>query len=264
LNIDLQRQTVSARFSAAAETYAHRATVQARVAANLIRLIPPSDVVHRILEVGCGTGILTRYLLGHFQHATIDAVDFSPKMIAAASRQFQAAPTIHWHAADARLFRGATLYELVVSNCSLHWITPLLEVFYNLAGQIRPGGALTFSIMLHGTLGELHAARLCVAPHKAPAGRLPLLNEVSDCLDLCGLEIIESHAQVEIEVYAGAPDFFQAIHEMGLTGGAVSRAAVPLNRREIEQLMSHYEQAYATDGGVRASYNVGYFKTRRR
>ena len=161
-------RTVRHRFSAAATTYDAHARVQNAVAAKLVRLIPSSDSIARILEVGCGTGALTRHLLGNFPKATIDAIDISPKMIDSARRNFSAAPTIHWHVADARNFRGRKHYELIASNCALHWVNPLLEGLHNLARLLKPGGQLIFSIMLDGTLHELHEARLRIAPEKQP------------------------------------------------------------------------------------------------
>ena len=237
-------RTVRLRFSAAAKTYDAHARVQNAVAAKLVRLIPSSDSVARILEVGCGTGALTRHLLGHFPRATIDAMDISPKMIDSARRNFSAAPTIHWQVADARNFRGRKHYELIASNCALHWIDPLLEGLHNLARLLKPGGQLIFSVMLDGTLHELREARLRIAPEKQPVGRLPRLQEVVDSLELSGYEVIESIEETETDAYASAADFLRSIHVMGLTGGAVSRAPTPLNRREINSLISDYDAHY--------------------
>ena len=251
--------SVGRRFSAAANTYAARATIQTAVARNLVRLIPPSESVARILEVGCGTGILTRHLLGGFPNAIIDAIDISEGMIAAASSQFRAAPTISWHAADARRFRAREPYDLIVSNCALHWIHPLADGLVNLAHQLAPGGRFAFSLMLGGTLCELHEARLRVAPDKPPMGRLPELHEVVETLEACGCSAGDSCEETLLETYVSAAEFLQAIHELGLTGGAVSRAVTPLTRGEIHRLVADYQETYRDENQrVRATFRVGY------
>lgn len=254
-------RTVRHRFSASTPTYDTNAHVQNAVAAKLLRLIPSSDTVNHILEVGCGTGALTRHLLNQFPQASMDAVDISPRMIEAASRNFPAASNIRWHVADARSFRGKNSYDLITSNCALHWIDPLLEGLHNLVRQLVPGGYFTFSIMLEGTLQELHESRLRIAPHKQPEGRLPRLREVIDSLELGGCTVHESVEETEVETYLSATGFLRAVHDLGVTGGAVSRSAVPLNRGELVRLMADYDSHYRTDkGNVIASYQVGYIR----
>ncbi len=261
---ELHGRTVRQRFSAAAPTYDAHARVQNAVAAKLVRLIPSSDSVTHILEVGCGTGALTRHLLGSFPQATIDAMDVSSKMIETASRNFAAAPTIHWHVADARSYHGRNDYDLITSNCALHWVDPLLDGLHNLSHRLKSGGQFTFSIMLDGTLHELREARLRVSPDKQPEGRLPRLAEVIDSLELSGCTVLESLEETEFEHYTSARDFLRAIHDMGVTGGAVSRALTPLTRGELSRLVDDYDSHYLTDSGkVVATYEVGYIKATR-
>ena len=257
---DSNDRTVCRRFSAAAGTYDAHAVVQNAIATKLAFLISSTPSVGRILEVGCGTGVFTRHLLGRFPHAAIDAIDLSPTMIDFARGNFAAAPTLHWQAADARSFRGGP-YELIASNCAMHWIDPLIEGLDNLARLLKPRGELTFSIMLDGTFQELREARRRVAPEKQPMGRLPRLREVVDSLELSGCEVIESLEETETAAYETAADFLQTIHDMGLTGGAVSRAPRPLNRRELDRLLSDYDAHYRfRDGHVFATFKVGYLK----
>ena len=153
---------------------------------------------------------------------------------------------------------------LIASNCALHWIDPLLEGLHNLATLLKPDARLTFSIMLDGTLYELHEARIRAAPEKPPEGRLPRLQEVIDSLELSGCEVLESHEETEMDAYASASEFLRVIHDMGLTGGAVSRASAPLTRTELARLIADYNAHYRLDGGgVAATYEVGYVQARK-
>jgi hypothetical protein len=82
-----------------------------------------------------------------------------------------------------------------------------------------------------------------------------------DSLELSGYEVIESIEETETDAYASAADFLRSIHVMGLTGGAVSRAPTPLNRREINSLISDYDAHYGFQNGkVSAAFVVGYIK----
>ena len=69
-------------FERAAETYVDSCDVQSRIAARLAQRIAGSGWrPKRILELGCGTGELTRLLIGQFPEARVVATDASPGMI---------------------------------------------------------------------------------------------------------------------------------------------------------------------------------------
>ncbi len=261
MNDKLVRSTVQRRFSAAAPTYDEHATVQAKAADKLVSLLPATPDPVRILEVGCGTGILTQLLLRHFPNASIDAIDISEKMIAQARRRLGHHLRASWRAADARTYRGPEPYSFIVSNCALHWMDPLADGLANLASQLDRQGHFVFSLMLNGTLYELHESRLRAAPKKPPLGRLPVLAEVIDALTRAGCSIERSAEDTQTDYHASALDFLRAIHELGLTGGAVSRSSVPLSRVELSNLMTEYESQYRTsDGRIPASYKIGYIR----
>jgi len=249
-------QSVRRRFDAAADCYESRSSVQARVADRLMDLWPDAGSIHRILEAGCGTGLLTRRLAARFPGASIEALDQAPRMIEAARRR---CPGLTWHATDLLEFHSDLRYDLIASNCSLHWVEPLGNGFRILRKLLAPDGRLVFSIMLDGTLGELRAARLIAAPAKPPLGRLPSLPEVRAALESGGWRVERFHEEQLEERHASARDFLRHIHEMGLTGGAVSRAPAPLARNELARVIQEYDRRHQ-DGapGVKATYAVAY------
>ena len=125
----------------------------------------------RILELGCGTGFLTRQLLESFRQAQIDAIDISAAMIEQARREVGFNDRVHWHVCDVRDYQAPTLYDLIASSSSLQWMQPLHDLFVHLASMLRPGGRLLCSLMVEGTLGELHRLRREIAPLKISAAR---------------------------------------------------------------------------------------------
>ncbi|NQT94403.1 MAG: methyltransferase type 11, partial [Lentisphaerae bacterium] len=66
---------IAARFTAAAPTYEQHAEVQTRAADEVMRLLENISLPQRILELGCGTGILTRRLVAAFPDAEFTALD---------------------------------------------------------------------------------------------------------------------------------------------------------------------------------------------
>jgi len=190
------QKSVASRFSAAANTYNRHAGVQSKAVSRLIRLLDHKSAVKSILEIGCGTGILTAKLADKFSLAQIYATDISRGMILESQKQLKSRQKIKWIVGDFRELSGLGKFNMVISSSSLHWIVPLRTTFRKIYGLLEKGGTFAFSIMLKGTLVELHTARVKVAPSKKVIRQLPVQKEIMTYLKQCGLDII--HKQVEI------------------------------------------------------------------
>ena len=257
-------RTVRNRFSAKAHSYADYAHVQRTLAQRLCAMMPEAIPASPVLEVGCGTGLLTQAMLRKWPGVEIHAMDLAPGMIRRAAQLIPDARNVRWIVADAAHYRAPQPYALIASNCALHWFHPFQDGLRNLSTLVAPGGCFVASIMLEGTLPELREARLRVAPHKPPAGRLPTFAEVEDCLRANGLRVTNSSEEKQETSNLSAREILRMIHDQGLTGGHVSRSHSPLTRGEMEELVREYEFSFRTpDGFVRASYRVGFFVARK-
>ena len=251
--------SVATHFTAAAERYDAHASVQKTVAKRLIRMTARSPAPQRILEIGCGSGQLTRELLDVFPAASVDAIDLSAKMIQQAQCRLPRHGRVNWAVADAATYQPAVAYQLIASSSCLHWSIPLEGTLQNLASLLDVGGRLLCSVMLRGTLAELHAARLRVAPAKPPLAQLPDAEFVCRALGDTRLKIQEGAEQSLTAHYRSAGEFLRSIHRQGLTGGDVSRASAPLNRSQIAALERDYDDHYRDDRGlVTATFRVLY------
>jgi malonyl-CoA O-methyltransferase len=248
-------QTVQHRFSAAAASYDDHAVAQRTAADRLLAELPSLPKPSRILEVGCGTGHLTAQLHQRFPRSPIDALDRSPKMIQQARTRLPHATNITWHAGDLLTFAPPQRYPLIVSSAALHWIEPLTDAFHRLYGLAALKAHLACVVMLNGTLGELRDARLRVAPDKPPLGRLPSAADAAEALGTGGFQATHCRVEQVTLHYPSADTFLRAVHDMGLTGGRVSRGPAPLNRIDLARLRKDYEDHYTDPAlGVRATY----------
>ena len=249
---------IRARFSAAAGTYDDHAQVQAEAARRVIDLLRLLPDPARVLEVGCGTGQLTRLLLERFPRARIDAIDLAPGMIAEAQRNIAASGRIRWIVEDARTFTSSVPYPVIVASCSLHWLDPLAESIRHLSGLLSAGGRMAAAVMLDGTLSELHALRRLVAPGKIPPGRMPSPESLRRCIEAAGLGVERLDVEEVAAVCPSPERLVEQLRQQGLTGGPISRASHPLNRGEIRRLLEEYRAAYGVPGGVRVTYRIGH------
>ncbi|MEI7435914.1 MAG: methyltransferase domain-containing protein [bacterium] len=249
------------RFSTAATTY-EPADVQARVAARLAGWIgarlaarPPAT----ILDVGCGTGLLTRALREKFPAAWLVASDLAEGMVRRTCAHF----------ADDKRFEGVVAdgtnppfrhpFALVASSAALHWMTPLDAGLRGVATAVAPGGVLAAAVMVKGTLSELRAARQAVTPDCPAKSELPTESAVSNAVANSGLTLVTVESETREAHYPDGTACLHALHAQGVTGGPVSAGARLLTRGELRRIAAWLDcNKPHPDGGVRATYKVVY------
>lgn len=249
---------IAARFSQAAGSYHRLAAVQRKVAKNLIEIMPGSPVPAHILEIGCGTGVLTVMLAGKLPFAQIDAVDVSSAMTIKARDYLAGKHMINWITADACRLSEHKKYPLIVSSCALHWIAPFEKIIQKLGALLTPGGTLAFAVMARGTLAELNASRHRIAPHKLARVVLPTGKEIKHAVAKAGLRLRTEKTGTIRVTFLSPEKLLRQLHDQGLTGGNTPCAKSLLTRSEIGRLIADYRKKYSTGRGVYATYRVFY------
>ncbi len=254
------------RFSNAARTYDLHDTMHRDVALRLVEQIEFSGArPKRILDAGCGTGILSQLVHARFPEARLDAVDVAAEMVRVARQKFP--PASDWLRCiecDIRDFRSHEPYDLIVSSSALHWIFPHLGVLEHLLTQLQPGGQLLVSIMNAGTLAELHQLRMAIAPDTAPARRLPEHDDwVADLQGMPGIRLRAFRFAHRVP-YESAAHMLRVLNQQGVTGGPFSRGPRPLRRQELRRLTERYDALHGdARGGVFGTYDISLFDIRK-
>jgi malonyl-CoA O-methyltransferase len=256
-------RSVTARFSAAAQTYHNESNLQRDVAQRLSSWMLPLDNVGSVLEVGCGTGFLTELLRTNFPGAVIHALDIARPMIDLARERIGECAQMRWYVADARQFLADAFFPLIISSSALHWMTPIAETLKRLAGMLASGGSLVSALMVKGTCEELHSARRQLFPSKTGPVCLPPAEEILEAIVAAGLTIESDRQEVLRERYDSACGFLASLNRQGVTGVANTGCSL-LNRTELRKLIGYYDHEFADPaGGVFASYRVLYVKARK-
>lgn len=246
---------IEKRFSAAAQTYDRHARPQRSLAHSVCDVLP-EIYPEEILELGCGTGQLTRMLFDRFPDVPIDAVDLSDKMIEHSRKTFGRFPQARWIVGDAQIWQGQDPYPLIVSSAALHWTSNLQKTFENIFQCLEKDGIFSLGMMLKGTLNELWNLRREIAPEKTPEPPLPTLDNLVDGLHAAGFKILRKKKSTEEVTYDHALAFLQAIHEQGVTGVKIASTHTPLTRGEIIRLIESYQNRHCTPDGVTATYKT--------
>lgn len=142
-----RKARIGAAFAAAAEGYEASAGVQRIVARHLAdmagheRLEPGAP----ILEIGCGTGLLTREIRRRWPDAMLTATDLAPAMLDATARQGLAVRLLTMDG-EAPAFEGPW-FDLILSSLTFQWFEDLPAALARLHGLLRPRGSLYFATM---------------------------------------------------------------------------------------------------------------------
>jgi trans-aconitate 2-methyltransferase len=85
----------------------------------------------RVVDLGCGPGNLTETLAQRWPDATVDAIDSSPEMVAAAR-----ARGINAHVGDVTAWSPEPDTDVVVTNAVLQWVTGHEDLLRKWVGQL--------------------------------------------------------------------------------------------------------------------------------
>lgn len=254
-----------ARFSAAAGTYDAVAHVQRHVADHLVRKLSTIATPQRVLDVGCGTGRLTRRLADLWPQAWVEGVDFAVGMIEQARQQVDGEGRPCFTLADAVTFAGTpphTPYDLLVSSSSLQWMPPLDRTLAHLAGLVRQDGSFAFAVMLDHTLHELQTAQAQAAPGMTLAVTLPSSPAMLTALSRAGLVCTDAAVADHVVHADSASALLHDLRAVGVTGGLDARRS-PLTRRQLRQVCEYYDANFRDATGVVATYRVGFYRGHR-
>jgi trans-aconitate 2-methyltransferase len=108
----------------------------------LMARIPELDA-RRVIDLGCGTGALTRALADRWPVATVVGVDASPDMLSRARVEH---PALEWIEADIGNFEPDGPVDVVYSNAALHWLDHHETLIPHLRTWLRPGGVLAIQM----------------------------------------------------------------------------------------------------------------------
>jgi trans-aconitate methyltransferase len=205
-----------------------------RLGAPVLDLLAPQPG-ERILDLGCGDGVLTHELVT--AGAVVTGIDASPEMIAAARAR----------GLDAHVIAGQDLaenqaYDAVFSNAALHWMTQPERVAANVFRALRPGGRFVAEFGGFGNTAAVQTATYAVLARRGVDGAsrnpwyFPSVEDYRAVLENAGLSV-EQIALIPRSTQLNGPlaDWLELFAQSLLDGFAgVERKAIT---EEVEALL---------------------------
>jgi len=221
------------RFDVCAQTYDEHAGPQRFFAGCVAEFVDakPQEI---IVELGAGTGALTRWLDGK----CVQATDASPTMV---ERGRLAAPKARWFVLDA--FKESPPVSLLqISSGLLHWAADPVPTLARWKQSLMAGGRMVHAIPCEPCLTEWRAL--------VPESPVPWRNEAEwlNIFEEAGLRVSRSQRWTHRALCASALDMVRGFHRTGVTG------RVRVGPGRLRRALRKYESLHQGQGGVQATW----------
>ena len=258
----LDKQRVRQAFDRAATDYDRVAVLQREVGNRLLerldymRLQPQT-----IVDIGAGTGHLSKALAQRYKQARVLALDLAPNMLRAARRNAGTVARLQrrqsFVCADTeRLPLADQSTDMIFSNLTLQWCSALEMVFTEFRRIIRPGGMVLFSSFGPDTLKELRDS-WATADDAIHVSAFIDMHDIGDVLMRSGFADPVMDAERFTLTYPDVQMIMKELKLLGAHNAATGRNRGLTGKGRLRAMINAYE-SYRDKGKLPATFEVVY------
>lgn len=244
----MNKAIIAARFERAIATYHHHSSVQRKVAAHLFDALsvhcPSPD---RILELGCGSGHLSRLLVEKLCPKQVVLNDLSPAMGPCVGDMLGGGVTFVAGDAETSDFDGP--FDLVASASTVQWFDNPNLFIEKMEAVVSRGGVVALSSFDGGNLHEVSSFTGLTLPYP-PLGAL--FGEQ--------WQLLYEHQSRFVLHFDSPTDVLRHLRATGVN----SLDPSPWNKQKLMRFCDHYNQNYKTEDGVSLTYTPTYLIARKK
>ena len=241
------KERVAEHFAGSIATYDSHAEEQrlgAAVLAGWLAERRDDLVAGPVLEIGCGTGLLSSELAALVSGRGLTLSDLAPAMVGHCRRKIdligRAHPNIQYEVLDGEQLTRQGVYALVCANFAVHWFVDMEAGLIRLLQALKPGGYLLCSYPGPGSYRQWHqhCARLGVP---CTANLLPNPASVAGFFATHPVKICQWEREIEL-YFSTAHDF---LRHFKCTGADIPTRpeAAPLGSAQLRKLIRGWDQA---------------------
>lgn len=251
--MEINKEEVEQRFRRSRASYNDNARVQKMIVDRMVPMILSSvkRVPEKILEIGCGTGLLTSQLQRTFPNVDVYLNDLVEELCYHAATINQVPQTRCFPGDVEKLFLPLS-FDLIASASTFQWFTTPEETFMKLSKQLEQNGVLVFSTFGKFNLREI---RLTTGGGLDYRSKEELEKMLKPYFKIEGME--EELHTLEFD----SP--LAVLQHLKKTGVNVSGDPTIWTKGRMDAFIKDYNARFAVDGKVTLTYHPLYFVCRK-
>ena len=199
---------------------------------DLMTFIRPTPIAHAI-DLGCGTGEMTRLFHDTFKSAHTIGMDNSENMLKKASAF--ASDSLEFETGDIASFKSENTFDVIISNAAIQWVPNHPQIFQNIYDSLKPQGQMCVQMPAnhdyptHTIAGEFD--------HELHTSSMKTLPEYAQLLFKLGFK----QQKVEMKVYGHVMESREAVIEW-VKGTLLTSFKNRMSEDEYAQFLIDYRQ----------------------
>ena len=258
METQVEPNKIEKNFSRFSSSYNLYADIQRSASKKLLKFLEPDTILLSslpILEIGCGTGLLSEGLAECFPSHKIIFSDISSKMLhqcrSNIGKSWTDADRFEFQLIDGERISVKNNYSMIISGFTFQWFSELNSSLEKMKEALSQGGIIAFSIPVEGSFPEWEkACRRLNIPFRA--------NTLPDALILInwfkkkGWNVKYLVEELRC-IYPSAIYFFRSIKNIG---AATSLDGKPLSAGQMKKLCNHMDSE--SESEFKITYRVLY------
>lgn len=248
---DSFKRRVREAFSAAAPYYDAHAQIQGHIQQQVLGMAAEVfGADDRILDLGCGTGMMAAQAAASGLGWQVTQSDFAAGMCTRAAARNPDALTV---SADALALPFAdAAFDGVFSCLMLQWVEDTARAFAEALRVTAPGGHLVAASFGPGSLTELKQS-FAAAGREGHGKVLPDAQMLRQSLERAGWRVDSLETVTVTETY---PEVWDLITHLKRIGANQQENAAPVSKEQLNAMAAHYHRHFSDANGIRCSWEV--------
>ncbi|HMO17322.1 MAG TPA: methyltransferase domain-containing protein [Oligoflexia bacterium] len=244
---------IAIKFGKASRTYDHYADVHRQVATYLIRHSPWPKEDEIALDLGAGTGIVTKLVSKRHSSKALLALDISIQMLDVLRENNPGISCVQADLNNSLPFQACS-FSYIYSSMALQWVKFSEQIVSILSNNIKLGGNFAIAVVLNNTFSKLHKTRSSIESFNPP--KLPDYKELCAYFSDSQLLLKNHECHTFTDSFSDIDELFNSIRGLGISGNSET----PLSRDKFLELKKRLIDSFCEENrDPYLNYEIGFF-----